>query len=112
MRPEAGAVFNVYTLRYNYRYCGPKSNSIGIKENQRHLAAHNVTLTEFEHVLNNDPLDLDYGLVDNEERHRSVGLTSGGRVLSVVWAIRNGKVRAITAFPSSVADRKAFLERS
>jgi uncharacterized DUF497 family protein len=82
------------------------------KENQKHLAIHNVTPTEFEHVLNNDPLDLDYELVNNEERYRSVGLASGGRVLSVVWTIRNGKVRAITAFPSSVADRKAFLERS
>ena len=27
------------------------------------------------------------------------------------WTIREGKVRAITAFPASVSDRKAFLER-
>lgn len=81
------------------------------KKNQKHLAAHSVTPTEVEHVLNNDPLDLDYELVDNEARYRSVGLTSGGRVLSVVWTIRKGKVRPITAFPSGVAGRKAFLKR-
>jgi hypothetical protein len=32
---------------------------------------------EFEEVLNNDPLDLDYELINNEERYRSVGLTIG-----------------------------------
>jgi uncharacterized DUF497 family protein len=80
-------------------------------ENKKHLAAHKVTPAEFEQLLNNDPLDLDYASIDNEERYRSVGLTSRGRLLSVVWTVRNGKVRAVTAFPASVSDRKAFLER-
>jgi len=46
-------------------------------ENAKHLAAHKVTPAEFEQVLNNDPLDLAYESIDNEERYRSVGLTSG-----------------------------------
>ena len=56
--------------------------------NTKHLATHEVTPDEFEKVLNNDPLDLDYELIDNEERYRSVGLTSGGRLLSVVFTVR------------------------
>jgi hypothetical protein len=80
-------------------------------ENKKHLDAHKVVPAEFEQLLNNDPIDLNFELIDNEERYRSVGLTNGGRLLSVVWTIRNGKVRAITAFPASVSDRKAFLER-
>jgi uncharacterized DUF497 family protein len=80
-------------------------------ENRKHLAAHQVAPAEFEQTLNNDPVDLEYDRIDNEERYRSVGLTNGGRLLSVAWTIRNGKVRAITAFPASVSDRKAFLER-
>jgi uncharacterized DUF497 family protein len=80
-------------------------------ENKKHLDAHKVAPTEFEQLLNNDPVDLNFELIDNEERYRSVGLTNGGRLLSVAWTIRNGKVRAITAFPASVSDRKAFLER-
>ncbi len=80
-------------------------------ENTKHLAAHKVTPAEFEQVLNDDPLDLDYHLINDEERYRSVGPTEGGRLLSVAWMIRNGKVRAITAFPASASDRKAFLER-
>jgi hypothetical protein len=37
-------------------------------ESRKHLALHKVTTAEVEHVLTNDPLDLDYELVDNEER--------------------------------------------
>lgn len=80
-------------------------------ENKKHLDTHKVAPAEFEQLLNNDPLDLNFELIDNEERYRSVGLTNGGRLLSVVWTIRNGKVRGITAFPVSVSDRKAFLEK-
>jgi uncharacterized DUF497 family protein len=80
-------------------------------ENKKHLDAHKVAPEEFEQLLSNDPLDLNFERIDNEERYRSVGLTSGGRLLSVAWTIRRGKVRAITAFPASVSDRKAFLER-
>ena len=79
--------------------------------NVTHLAAHQVTPTEFEQVMNNDPLELDYELIDNEERYRAVGLTGGGRLLSVVFTVRNGRVRGITAFPASALDKKAFLER-
>lgn len=51
-------------------------------ENTEHLAAHRVTPAEFEQMLNNGPLDMDYDLVDGEGRFRSVGLTNGGRLLS------------------------------
>jgi uncharacterized DUF497 family protein len=80
-------------------------------ENKKQLDGHKVAPAEFEQLLNNDPIDLDFELIDNEERYRSVGLTNGGRLLSAVWTIRNGKVRAITAFRASVSDKKAFLER-
>lgn len=80
--------------------------------NIKHLAAHEVTPSEFEQVLNNEPLDLDYELIEGEERYRAVGLTSGGRLLSVVYTIRDGKVRGITAFPASDLDKKAFLEKT
>ena len=76
------------------------------------MAVHKVTPAEFEQVLNNDPLDLDCEWIDNEERYRSVGLTSRGRLLSVAWTVRDGKIRPVTAFPATVPDKKAFMERS
>jgi hypothetical protein len=80
-------------------------------ENKKHLGAHKVTPAEFEQLLNNGPVDLNFERIDNEERYRSAGLTNGGRLLWVAWTIRKGKIRAITAFPAGVSDRKAFLER-
>jgi uncharacterized protein len=79
-------------------------------ENRKHIGAHKVAPEEFEQVLHNDPIDLVFDVVDQEDRYRSVGPTNTGRLLTVAWTIRNGKVRAITAFPASVSDRKAFLE--
>ena len=80
-------------------------------DNTEHLAAHKVTREEFEQVMNNDALDLDYDVIEGEERYRSVGATNGGRILTALWTIRNGKVRAVTAFRAPVADERAFLER-
>ena len=70
-----------------------------------------MTPAEFEEVINNDPVDLDYESRDGEDRYRAVGLTKGERLLSVVFTIRNGKVRPITAFPAGVSVQKAFLRR-
>ena len=80
-------------------------------ENTKHLAAHKVTPAEFEQVLNNDPLDLDYDVIDGEDRYRSIGLTDRGRFLRVAWTVRDGKIRAVTAFPASASNKKAFLEQ-
>ena len=79
--------------------------------NTKHLASHGVTPTEFEQSMNNDPLDLDYEVINGEGRYRSVGITNGGRFLLVVWTVRHGKVRAVTAFTASVSNKKSFLER-
>ena len=78
--------------------------------NRKHLAAHKVTPAEFETVMLNDPLDLACEVVGEEQRYRSVGLTRRGRLLTVVWMIRNGKVRAVTAFSAPRSDRQAWRE--
>jgi len=57
-------------------------------------------------------LFVDREVIDGEERYRSVGITNSGRFLLVVWMVRDGKVRAVTAFPASVSNKKTFLERS
>ena len=66
---------------------------------------------EFEQVMRSDPVDLDSDVIDGEERYRSIGLTSGGRLLLVVYTLRKGKIRPVTAFPAGISDTKAFLER-
>jgi uncharacterized DUF497 family protein len=81
-------------------------------ENRRHLAAHGITPAEFEQLLTNDPLEMAYEMIDEEERYRSVGITARGRLLSAAWTIRDGRIRAITSFRASISDKKAFRERT
>ena len=76
-----------------------------------HLAVHGVTPIEFEQALNNDPLDLDFDVINGEQRYRSVGLTDKGRFLILAWIVRNGRVRAVTAFSATAPSKKAFFER-
>jgi hypothetical protein len=38
------------------------------------LAKHKVKPTEFEQVMNSNPMDRDYELADDEERFRSIGV--------------------------------------
>jgi uncharacterized DUF497 family protein len=62
--------------------------------------------------MSNDPMDLDYEMIDGEVRYRSVGVTNRGRVLTAVWTIRDGRIRAVTSFPAGAADKRAFLEKT
>ena len=101
---------SVYTLRYN------SSVANGIEfdwdaMNSKHLAEHKVTAREFESVMQNSPLDLAYEVVDGEERYRSVGITDAGRLLVAIWTLRDGKVRAVTAFPASAVYKRFFPRR-
>ena len=50
------------------------------------------------------------GAIEDEERFRSVGITDGGRLLLVVWMVRHGKIRAVTAFSASAANKRDYLE--
>ena len=70
-----------------------------------------MTAQEFESVMQNSPLDLACEVVDGEERYRSVGMTDSGRLLVAIWTLRDGKVRAVTAFPASATYKKLFPER-
>lgn len=101
---------NVYTLRDN----SVVANGIDFDRdamNTKHLAAHKVTAREFESVMQNSPLDLAYEVLDGEERYRSGGMMDSGRLLVAIWTLRNGTVRAVTAFPASATYKKLFPER-
>jgi uncharacterized DUF497 family protein len=107
---SAQYVDSVYTLRYNTMVAD------GIEfdwdaGNREHLADHKVTAREFEAVMQNSPLDLAYEVVGGEERYRAVGMTDSGRLLVAIWTIRDGKVRAVTAFPAGAPYRKLFPGR-
>jgi len=56
--------------------------------NTSHLARHHVMPQEIEQVFSNDAVDIDFDVVDGEERWTSIGHTGQLRVLVVVWTMR------------------------
>lgn len=75
--------------------------------NVKHLKRHHVKPSEFEEALRNDPILFDHDNLDGEDRWTGLGATDALRVLTLSFTIRNGRVRAITAFDAS---RKRALE--
>jgi len=55
-----------------------------------HIARHDVTPEEAEQVILNGPVEIDYQVIDGEERFADVGITSFGRFLTIVWQIARG----------------------
>jgi uncharacterized DUF497 family protein len=83
-------------------------SSIGTKENIGHLRRHRVAPAEFEEVLLNDPLDLEYQIEDGEARYKALGATTRGRVLIAVWTVRERRIRAVTCYAASRPLRQLY----
>ena len=79
--------------------------------NLSHIAEHLVTPEEAAQVFENDPVDLDYEVVEREERWVTVGVTSRGRFLVVVWTIRGSAIRVVTAFDADRRYQRVYLEQ-
>jgi hypothetical protein len=75
-----------------------------------HLARHGVSPGEAEEAI----LDPNAILLEiqewDEERVESVGATSGGRILVVVFTWRGEAIRPITAYEAPVRVKKLYLE--
>ncbi|MGA2272861.1 MAG: BrnT family toxin [Bryobacteraceae bacterium] len=66
-------------------------------QNAGHIALHNVTPDEVEQVIANDPISLEVAIRKGERRTVCAGWTDSGRVLKVVYTVRNGQIRVVTA---------------
>ena len=79
--------------------------------NRGHIARHNVSTTEAEDVILNEPFDL--GLQDGEGEDRLVelGQTRGGRILVMISTMRGERVRVVTAFDAPKKWRAYYLAR-
>ena len=69
--------------------------------NAGHIAAHGISPEEVAEVFSNDEIGIDYDVVGGEERWTVVGETDGGRVLVVVYTMRDDLVRPVTAYEAS-----------
>jgi uncharacterized DUF497 family protein len=81
--------------------------------NKRHIAQHNVTPDEAEEALRGHPLDIELQIEeesDGEERLLQLGQTAGGRILQIVTAWREGKVRVISAWDAPRQLKTYYLD--
>ena len=74
-------------------------------------AKHSVQTNETEEIFITGqaaPLGIQVSPVVHEERLGIVGTTSTGRVLHVVFTLRNGKIRPISARPAHKKERELY----
>jgi len=73
------------------------------QHNEKHLAQHGVSRDDAEDVLLGNHILVEYQTDGNEQRWVAVGGTRTGRILNIVFAVRDEAVRPITGW---VADRE------
>jgi uncharacterized DUF497 family protein len=76
--------------------------------NRRHIAEHDVSPDEAEHVVGNNPWDIELQATGSEDRFVQVGSTSRGRVLVVVSTVRGPMIRVVTAYDAPRSQRIAY----
>jgi uncharacterized DUF497 family protein len=78
--------------------------------NIRHIAEHDVSVSEAEEALMLSPLELDSYVIDDEQRFEDIGQTAAGRILKIVSVSREDRIRVITAFDASAHSKRLYLE--
>jgi uncharacterized DUF497 family protein len=68
--------------------------------NIRHIARHNVTPEEAEEAIKKFPIEIDYQIVDGEERTELLGMTNNIRLLTVVITPRSGRSKSCDCLSS------------
>ena len=79
---------------------------------QKNKSKHDVTNDEAEELFVNSeflvPLGIQVPPSVSEPRFGALGVTSSGRLLSVCFAIRDGRIRVISIRPMSKKERKHY----
>jgi len=72
-------------------------------DNVEHIARHGITPEEAEQVVRGNPLLVEAQYRSGEQRTLCAGSTAGGKRVAVVYTMRGGRIRVVTAF---VANRR------
>lgn len=78
----------------------------------KNWARHGISQTEAEQIFVNRPVVVigDVAHSGTETRYFSFGRTDGGRLLTVVFAVRGQLLRVISARPMSRRERKGYAQ--
>ncbi len=85
---------------------------MGCREHLKIWDSHQVRPSECEQVFLNGPFggrpDLKHS--EREERHFAFGRTNEGRLLTVIYTMRDGRLRVVNAWPMSRKERRNYAE--
>lgn len=89
------------------------SNLVGFdwdQGNLEHIRKHQVEMLECEEIFSNTPLFVnnDEAHSQTEERFRVYGTTNKNRLLTLIFTIRDSKIRVISARNQSKKERQEF----
>jgi uncharacterized protein len=80
------------------------------EQNERHLGKHGISRVDTEDVLSGTHLLLEYQMESDEQRWLAVGATRRGRVLVIVFALRNEAVCPITGWAADSNTEEIYLK--
>lgn len=82
------------------------------KGNLEHIKKHKVNFKECEGVFSNKPLLIseDKKHSEIEERFEVLGITNQGRLIFLVFTIRNNRIRVVSARNQNKKEQKEFQE--
>lgn len=82
------------------------------KANLDHISEHQVSADEVDQIFS-DPnrLEAKAYSVREEQRFATLGQTETGRILRVIYTIRNGRIRTITAYRATRKEQRRYQEK-
>ena len=79
-------------------------------QNEGHLANHDISRLDAEDVLSGNHILLQYQVEEDEQRWLAVGATRSGRMLVIVFTVRNESIRPITGWPADKETAELYFK--
>ena len=79
-------------------------------DNLKHIARHSITPDEAEEAVLIEPLEADVQPHGSEERVLCFGRAKSGRLLTILYTERRGKIRVVTAYEMTRQQQRMYFE--
>ena len=78
--------------------------------NLKHIARHGIAPEEAEDAVLIEPLEADVQEHRREQRVLCFGRTKAGRLLTILYTERRGKIRVVTAYEMTKQQQRMYFE--
>jgi uncharacterized DUF497 family protein len=78
--------------------------------NVEHIARHGIVPQEAEDAVRIEPLEADVQQHEGESRVLCFGRTKSGRLLSVLYTVRQGRIRVLTAYQITKRQQQSYFK--